>query len=64
MGAEVGGMVNPELRIPLEMAEHLIRQLQNASRETGRESYMSDAEVLESLLEKQAQPYHPQGPLG
>jgi hypothetical protein len=31
-------MDDPELRIPLEMAEHLIRQLQNAARETGWES--------------------------
>ena len=57
-------MEEPELRIPLEMVEHLIHQLQEAARETGSESFLRDAEVLESLIEKQSRPYHPQGPRG
>jgi hypothetical protein len=64
MGAEMGLMEEPELRIPLEMAEHLIRQLQDAARATGRESFLKDAEGLEYLVEKQSRPYHPQGPPG
>jgi len=55
-------MEEPELRIPFEMAEHLIHQLQDAARKTGQESLMKDAEVLESLIEKQARRYRPIGP--
>jgi len=55
-------MEEPELRIPFEMAEHLIHQLQDAARKTGLESLMKDAEVLESLIEKQARRYRPLGP--
>jgi hypothetical protein len=57
VGEKLDSMDASELRIPIEWAEHLVHQLQNAAKATGSESLMRDAEVLESLMEKQARPY-------
>lgn len=43
----------PQLHVPLQLAERLVRQVQDAARETGWESLNRDAEELVSLITQQ-----------
>jgi hypothetical protein len=41
---------DPMLKISLNFAERLVRQLREASKETGRESLLKDAESLQAEI--------------
>jgi hypothetical protein len=45
--------ITPQLRISLDFAERLVRQLHEAAKETGRESLLRDAEGLQAEIDVQ-----------
>ncbi len=44
---------DPHLRIPLSLAEHLVQQLKDAARETGREAFLQEAKGLQKEIDTQ-----------
>ena len=57
----MSNLTSPQLHISFEFAEHLVHQLRDAAKETGRESLVHDAKALQAEIDAQvsvAQPEH------
>jgi len=55
-GAGMATLHELQLRIPLDFAEHLERQLRDLARQSGRDFFLNDADHLRALIEAQFGP--------
>jgi hypothetical protein len=46
-------LTSPQLHISFEFAESLVHQLRDAAKETGRESLLQDARLLQAEIDSQ-----------
>ena len=52
----MASLQEPQLRIPLDFAEHLERRLRDLARQTGQEGFLQDADHLSAFMAAQFGP--------